>query len=104
MKKFALIVAGGSGNRMKGTIPKQFIEVEGRPVLMRTFDAFYKYDSQIEFFLVLPKKQVQYWEELCEEHNFQLKYQVAFGGETRFLSVKNGLDLIEDDGIVFIHD
>ena len=104
MKKFALIVAGGSGSRMKGSIPKQFIELEGRPVLMHTFDVFNNYDSKIEFILVLPQNQVEYWEELCKEHLFLLKHKLVFGGETRFHSVKNGLNLIEEEGIVFIHD
>ncbi|NOR74550.1 MAG: 2-C-methyl-D-erythritol 4-phosphate cytidylyltransferase [Draconibacterium sp.] len=104
MKKFALIVAGGSGSRMNETVPKQFIELKDRPILMRTFDAFYNYDSQIEFILVLPKNQVEYWDELCKKHNFNKKYKLVFGGETRFHSVKNGLDLIDEVGIVFIHD
>lgn len=104
MKKFALIVAGGSGSRMKQDIPKQFSELNGRPVLMHVFDIFAKFDSQIEFVLVLPKNQVEFWETLCKKHQFNSKYRLASGGETRFHSVKNGLDLITDDGIVFIHD
>jgi len=104
MKKFALIVAGGNGSRMKDSIPKQFIELQDRPILMRTLDVFYNYDSQIEFILVLPKSQVEYWNELCKKYNFGIKYKLAFGGETRFHSVKNGLDLIDVEGVVFIHD
>jgi 2-C-methyl-D-erythritol 4-phosphate cytidylyltransferase len=104
MKKFALIVAGGSGNRMNNAVPKQFIEINDRPVLMHTFDAFLKFDSNLEFILVLPKDQIKLWKSLCKKHGFQLKHKIAYGGETRFQSVKNGLDLISDDGIVFIHD
>ncbi len=104
MKKFAVIVAGGSGSRMKETIPKQFMELQGRPVLMHTFDTFNNYDSSVEFILALPKNQVGYWNKLCKKHNFKIKYKLAFGGKTRFHSVKNGLDLIDEDGIVFIHD
>jgi len=104
MKKFVLIVAGGSGSRMKETVPKQFMELLGRPILMHTFDVFKKYDSNIEFILALPKNQVEYWNELCEKHDFKIKFKLAFGGKTRFHSVKNGLDLIDEDGIVFIHD
>jgi 2-C-methyl-D-erythritol 4-phosphate cytidylyltransferase len=104
MKKFALIVAGGSGTRMNNDVPKQFIEVDGRPILMRVFDVFVKYDPKIEIVLVLPEKQVGYWNLLCEKHNFEIKHKIAFGGETRFESVKNGLDLIFEEGIVFIHD
>lgn len=103
-KKFALIVAGGSGSRMNNTIPKQFLEIEGKPVLMYTFDAFSKFDSTIEFILVLPESQIPFWQELCEKHDFKYQYKLAFGGENRFQSVKNGLDLIESDGTVFIHD
>jgi len=104
MKKFALIVAGGSGSRMNNSVPKQFMELNGRPILMHTFDVFLNYDPQIEFVLVIPQNQIVLWEMLCEKHRFQLNYKIAFGGETRFQSVKNGLDLIDDDGIVFIHD
>jgi len=104
MKKFALIVAGGSGSRMKGDIPKQFIELEGRPILMQTFDVFKNFDSEIEIILVLPKNQTQYWKEICKKHDFDTDYKLAFGGKTRFHSVKNGLSLIDEEGIVFIHD
>lgn len=104
MKKFALIVAGGSGSRMKNSIPKQFIELVGKPILMHTFVAFQKYDPKIEFILVLPENQVRQWKWMCSKFRFRLKYKLAFGGETRFHSVKNGLDLISEEGIVFIHD
>lgn len=104
MKKFVLIVAGGSGTRMNSNLPKQFIEINGRPVLMHTFDAFYKYDNDLEFILVLPENQVKTWANLCENHRFKIKHKIAAGGETRFYSVKNGLALIPNSGIVFIHD
>ena len=104
MKKFALLVAGGSGNRMNNSVPKQFLEIGGRPVLMYTFDAFFNYDPNIEFILVLPEEQNSLWNQLCKKHHFKIEYQIAFGGETRFYSVKNGLDKIIGDGIVFIHD
>ncbi len=104
MRKYALIVAGGSGSRMENLVPKQFIELEGMPVLMHTFNAFFKYDPDVEFVLVLPKNQVDYWNSLCRQHNFNFTYKLALGGKTRFESVKNGLDRIDDDGIVFIHD
>jgi 2-C-methyl-D-erythritol 4-phosphate cytidylyltransferase len=104
MKKFAVIVAGGNGSRMGETIPKQFIDLNGRPVLMHTFDAFYNYNQQIEIILVLPKNQVELWDALCKKHRFELKYKLAFGGKTRFHSVKNGLELVNSDGVVFIHD
>lgn len=104
VKKFALIVAGGSGSRMDHSIPKQFLEVVGTPVLMHTFNAFSKYDSTIEFILVLPQQQIKYWETLCNKHNFQTKYKLAIGGANRFQSVQNGLNAITEEGLVFIHD
>lgn len=104
MKKFALIVAGGNGSRMKNTVPKQFLEIEGKPVLMYTFDAFARFDTELEFVLVLPENQVDFWKELCIKNKFRHKYRLAHGGSTRFQSVKNGLDLITEQAIVFIHD
>ena len=104
MKKFAIIVAGGSGNRMKGAVLKQFLELKGRPVLMHTFDRFINYSPEIEFVLVLPESQMGFWKELCKKHQFQIKHKLAPGGETRFQSVKNGLEIISEEGIVFIHD
>ena len=104
MKKFALIVAGGSGSRMKQTEPKQFTKLAGKPILMHTFDAFKNYDPEIEFVLVLPKDQAVQWQLLCKEFQFNEKYELAYGGKTRFQSVKNGLEFIPDEGIVFIHD
>lgn len=104
MKKFALIVAGGSGTRMKTSVPKQFTELSGKPILMHTFEAFIQYDPKIEFILVLPESQMELWMQLCEKFKFTEKYELAKGGETRFQSVKNGLEKISGEGIVFIHD
>lgn len=104
MKKHIIIVAGGKGLRMGGEIPKQFLPIGGRPVLMRTIEAFYSYDSSIHIILVLPVSQQAYWKELCETYRFALKHDVADGGETRFHSVKNGLALVDGDGWVGVHD
>jgi len=104
MEKFALIVAGGSGTRMKGKLPKQFLELNGKPVLMHTFEAFLRYDSEINFVLVLPEVQLLNWKKLCVKYDFNITHSVVSGGETRFQSVKNGLSEIKEDGIVFIHD
>ena len=104
MKKFALIVAGGGGKRMNSTIPKQFLELKGLPVLMHTIDVFKRYDPQTEIILVLPQSQILLWNSLCEKYNFNINCKVELGGETRFQSVKNGLGLIIENGIVFIHD
>ena len=103
---YIIIVAGGKGLRMGGDIPKQFIPIHGKPVLMRTMERFREYSASIGIILVLPKAQQDYWKELCKEHGFNLEYQIADGGETRFHSVQNGLSLIPDDaeGVVGVHD
>lgn len=104
MKKHIIIVAGGKGLRMGGDIPKQFLPVCGKPVLMRTLEAFYAYDADIHIILVLPVSQQAYWKELCQEYQFALSHDIANGGDTRFHSVMNGLALVEGDGLVGVHD
>lgn len=105
MEKYVIIVAGGKGLRMGGDIPKQFVPINGMPVLMRTIEAFYVYDPQINIILVLPSAHQAYWKGLCEEYHFSIPYQLANGGETRFHSVKNGLALIPSTGgVVGVHD
>ena len=89
---------------MGGDIPKQFLPVCGKPVLMRTLEAFHVYDASIHLILVLPVSQQAYWKQLCEEYQFNLAHEIADGGETRFHSVKNGLALIKEDGLVGVHD
>lgn len=105
MKKYIIVVAGGKGLRMGGDIPKQFIPIKGKPVLMRTLEAFHAYDEQMELILVLPLDHQAYWKSLCEEYHFTLTYRLANGGETRFHSVQNGLALVDDgNGVVGVHD
>ena len=104
MKKYVIIVAGGKGLRMGGEVPKQFILLDGRPILMRTMDAFAKNDSGIQIILVLPQDQVPYWNSLCEKYSFKIPYQLAFGGNTRFHSVCNGLAFVTEESFVGIHD
>ena len=104
MKKYIIIVAGGKGLRMGGDIPKQFLPVCGKPVLMRTLEAFHAYDASMCLILVLPVSQQAYWKQLCEEYQFELVHEIANGGDTRFHSVKNGLALVEEDGLVGVHD
>jgi len=104
MKKFVIIVAGGSGLRMGNELPKQFIELCGKPVLMHTLQVFFDFDPQSKIILVLPQSQQQYWKELCIRHSFAIDHQVAEGGPTRFHSVQNGLKNITGQGIVMIHD
>ena len=104
MKKHIIIVAGGKGLRMGGDIPKQFLPICGKPVLMRTLEAFHAYDASMHLILVLPVSQQAYWKQLCEEYQFELVHEIADGGETRFHSVKNGLALVKEDGLVGVHD
>lgn len=103
--KNVIIVAGGKGLRMGGEIPKQFIPVNGKPVLMRTLENFYAYDNNINIILVLPVDHQDYWKSLCSEYSFTVPHIIADGGDTRFHSVKNGLSLIDDEsGVVGVHD
>jgi 2-C-methyl-D-erythritol 4-phosphate cytidylyltransferase len=104
MKKFVIVVAGGSGIRMGSEIPKQFLELCGKPVLMHTIQVFHDFDPESKIILVLPEDQQQFWNGLCQMHTFSLVHQVVSGGNTRFHSVQNGLSQIDGEGIVFIHD
>ncbi|MDR3061809.1 MAG: 2-C-methyl-D-erythritol 4-phosphate cytidylyltransferase [Dysgonamonadaceae bacterium] len=104
MNKSVVIVAGGKGSRMGTDIPKQFLSLCGRPVLMHTIEAFYRFDLHIQVVLVLPLDQQDYWKELCEKYRFDLPVEIISGGETRFHSVRNGLSLVPEDVMVGIHD
>lgn len=101
---FVIIVAGGKGLRMGADLPKQFLPIGGKPVLMHTLEAFHKADAAMRLILVLPQSQQTYWKSLCETHAFTIPHQVADGGETRFHSVKNGLALVDEAGLVGVHD
>jgi 2-C-methyl-D-erythritol 4-phosphate cytidylyltransferase len=102
MKKYALIVAGGNGTRMGTGLAKQFLLLHGKPVIMHTMEVFHNTGAAIV--LVLPVHQFDYWKTLCTTHHFELSHQLVAGGETRFHSVKNGLGVIPEDGLVAIHD
>lgn len=104
MKHTALIVAGGKGLRMGSELPKQFLPIGGKPVLMHTLEAFHRFDSAIDLILVLPEEQQGYWKQLCEKHRFTIRHLIVNGGETRFHSVKNGLALVSGGGLVGVHD
>ena len=105
MQKYAIIVAGGKGLRMGGELPKQFIPIEGRPVLMRTLDTFHACDSSIQLILVLPLDHQPYWAQLCRDHHFAVPHRIACGGATRFHSVLNGLAMVDaPDALVAVHD
>ena len=103
---YVIIVAGGKGLRMGSDIPKQFLPIGGKPVLMRTLERFRTYSDDLQIILVLPEAQQDYWRQLCEEYHFDVEYQLANGGQTRFHSVQNGLALVPDnaEGVVGVHD
>ena len=102
--KIAIIVAGGKGTRMQADIPKQFIEIHGKPVLMHTLEAFHRYDDSIQLMLVLPASQLNAWKKLCLKHAFLLPHQIVSGGETRYNSVLNGLAQIKTPALIAVHD
>jgi len=100
-----IIVAGGKGMRMGADIPKQFIPIGGKPILMRTLERFYAFDSNMRIVLVLPVFMQDYWFSLCKEYDFTLPYVLADGGETRFHSVLNGLQKISSEcTVIGVHD
>jgi len=103
---YVIIVAGGKGLRMGSDIPKQFLPVGGKPILMRTISRFREYSLTLGIVLVLPREQHEYWLQLCHEYDFTEHCTLACGGETRFHSVRNGLVTIPDDdrGVVGVHD
>ncbi len=103
-KKYVIIVAGGSGIRMNRAVPKQFIELQGIPMLMHTIRKFARAIPEINIVLVLSLPYRKQWETLCKKHNFVIPHQLADGGETRFHSVKNGLAIVPEDCLVGIHD
>ena len=105
MRTIAIIVAGGSGTRFGAELPKQFLELGGRPVLMRTISAFGGGFSDV--IVTLPEGQMALWRELCERYGFAVPHRVVAGGETRWHSVKNALDSIgdiSDVDIIAVHD
>ena len=106
MKRYAIIVAGGRGTRMGSELPKQFLRLAGKPILAHTLDNFYRFDPATELVVVLPASQQEYWKAVCQECHIDIPHRIASGGETRFHSVKNGLDMIPDDtdGVVGVHD
>lgn len=104
MKYYAIIVAGGSGNRMQTETPKQFLLLKHLPVLMHAIKAFAQSDTQPKILLVLSRDQQGYWKRLCDEFNFHIPHEVIDGGEQRFHSVKNAIATIEDESFVAIHD
>lgn len=103
---YIIIVAGGKGLRMGAEVPKQFLPVGGKPILMRTIERFHAYDKAMNIILVLPESQQPYWQQLCRDYHFDISHTVVNGGATRFESSQNGLSAIPEgvQGLVGIHD
>ena len=106
MKRYLIIVAGGKGVRMGGDIPKQFRLLNGKPLVMTTIENLSAMDVTMRIILVLPQGQLEYWDELCAQYEFNIPVTVVTGGTTRFHSVQNGLAAIEEpeEALVGIHD
>lgn len=103
---YIIIVAGGKGLRMGGDLPKQFMPLHGKPVLMHTIERFRAYSDELKIILVLPHEQQDYWRQICQKHNFTIEHTVVDGGQTRFHSSLNGVAAVPDDatGVIGIHD
>lgn len=104
MVNYAIIVAGGSGSRMKTSVPKQFLELDGLPIVMHSIQKFIGSPTDFKIILCLPEDQFDLWKYLCKKHNFKVPVELSIGGTTRFQSVKNALEPIKGEGIVAIHD
>jgi len=105
MNKAAILVAGGKGLRMGGPVAKQYLPIAGKPVLMHTLTVFFKIDPQIHLILVLPASDFEFWKSLCEANKFIIPHKLVAGGNTRFQSVRNGMDALPfSSGLVAIHD
>lgn len=98
MEKYCIIVAGGSGHRMRSALPKQFLLLDGRPVLMRTAERFHSFDPSIKIIVVLPAAHQALWRRLVKEYSFTVRHTVVTGGDERFHSVKAGLGVIRASG------
>jgi 2-C-methyl-D-erythritol 4-phosphate cytidylyltransferase len=101
---YAIIVAGGNGTRMGADQPKQFLLLDEKPILMHTIQRFYENELCTDIILVMNPEFVSFWKSLCESYKFYIPHTITNGGVTRFESVKNGLSLVKNDGIVAIHD
>lgn len=108
MRRYAILVAGGSGSRMKSDIPKQFLEIAQKPVLFYTLEKFFGLSPVPEIIVVLPEKSIDFWKNLCQKHHLGIPHQIVVGGETRYQSVKNALSFIAkqntEKALVAIHD
>lgn len=104
MKKYAVLVAGGSGTRMGGDLPKQFMLLKDKPVLYYSLKAFLDAFEDLEVILVLPADYTRMGQEIIDAYFDNERINIAEGGDTRFQSVKNGLELIREESVIFVHD
>ena len=104
MKKYAIIVAGGSGARMNSSIPKQFLLLKGKPVLYYTLHTFLQAYDDMQIVLVLPEEHVAAGQEIIDAFFDYNRIRITIGGRTRFHSVKNGLQQVTEESIIFVHD
>ena len=104
MNKYAIIVAGGSGTRMGANLPKQFILLKDKPVLYYTVKAFLEAYDDLQVILVLPVEYTDMGQEIIDAYFDKDRIRITAGGDTRFQSVKNGLALVEQEAIIFVHD
>ncbi|MEE4117350.1 MAG: 2-C-methyl-D-erythritol 4-phosphate cytidylyltransferase [Marinilabiliaceae bacterium] len=103
-QRFLIIMAGGTGKRMGYNIPKQFIEIQGRPVILHSIDRFLEFDKSLEIVVVLPASEFETWQKICTRHNVGFKHKIVEGGDERFYSVKNGIKATGLDSVIAIHD
>jgi 2-C-methyl-D-erythritol 4-phosphate cytidylyltransferase len=104
MSNYVIITAGGIGLRMNSNIPKQFIKVMDKPILMHTIDKFHSFDKSLQFIITLPANYISNWDSLCKEYAYTVKHMTVVGGNTRYKSIKNALNKIENADLVAVHD
>ena len=102
--RYAVILAAGEGRRMRSALPKQFLELDGKPVLRYTIERFLEFDRRIHLIVVLPSDRIEYWREYCHHTGFRPAMRLVAGGLTRFHSVKNALEFVPENALVAIHD
>lgn len=103
MKRSFIVTAGGIGQRMESKVPKQFIEIQGKPILMYTLENLYSFDPHAQFILTLPSEWFSYWNDLIKKHKFTIPVELVEGGKERFHSIQNALKIVNGD-VVAIHD
>ena len=104
MNDYVIITAGGTGSRMKSDVPKQFILLKGKPILMHSIERFFNFNNDLNIIISLPEEFILYWKNLCDKYKFTIKHTVVKGGTTRFGSIKNALQKVKNVGLVAVHD